>query len=60
MNMLKSSIEDNQDVLQTILVNELRSVYNIKYHKDSSKPKKQHVRHSHNFITIFCKQHNLF
>lgn len=33
-------IENDKDVLQTVLVNELRNVYNIKYHKDSTKPKK--------------------
>lgn len=32
-----NSIEDRKEVLHTILVNELRNVYNIKYHKDATK-----------------------
>ena len=40
VKMLMSSIEDNQEVLHTILVNELRNVYNIKYQKDAAKQKK--------------------
>lgn len=35
-----NSLEDSKDVLHTILVNELRNVYNIKYHKDATKGKK--------------------
>lgn len=38
-----NSIEDNKDVLHTILVNELRNVYSIKYHKDAAKSKKPSV-----------------
>lgn len=36
--MLMNAIDENdKDVLHTLLVSELRSVYNIKYQKDSAK-----------------------
>lgn len=37
--MLTESTED-KEMLNGILVNELRNVYNIKYHKDAVKAKK--------------------
>lgn len=61
--MLISTIEDHRDVLQTILVNELRNVYHIKYHKDTTNAKtrtKQNVsisKHSLFHAIITTKQH---
>lgn len=51
--MLTESIED-KDVLNTILVNELRNVYNIKYYKDAPKGKKPTVKvtRSWNYETV--------
>lgn len=53
--MLMNAIEENdKDVLHTLLVSELRSVYNIKYQKDSAKQgkTKNNVRMSIWLVTL--------
>lgn len=54
-----NSLEDSKDVLHTILVNELRNVYNIKYHKDATKGKKLNTVCRHLLTLSDAKNKNI-